>query len=412
MTLRNKYILSTLFSSLLSTNMLHANISGVVFRDYNANGQQESGEPGVYEVTVNGIDSSGTACTATTDGNGNYTLSGCSGLTRVAFDYSTKSFFFDGMNGTGSDTSIRFVNDGASSINLALHSPAEYCQADPYLSTAHFAGMLDGNGLSSLESVRYSSGVTAPSGAQYYLSSWQDVAPKTLGTNDQIGSVFGEAWNRTDNYLYISAMKEQYTPFGPGGRGQIYRIEVDPSTGEAVGSLQSWVNVETDLGRTVCGSPASLTYSDTLFDEVGKCSLGDLEISDDDQSLFVMNLASKEVIQIATATGVMERVIPFPLNAADCASGTADIRPFGLGYKDGKLYAGGVCTAQTSQDIADLNVFVYRLDDPTTPTWTKLLAFHPEDDMLLGYMDRVHLGRLGFQHLVLILVDIILRVNK
>lgn len=377
---KNRYI-GLLAISVLFSSWAQADITGKIFRDFDANGQQTLAETGVTNVIINGSDSSGGTCTTTSSNEGTYTLSGCSGATRVIFDFSALPFFYEGANGAESDTNVRFANDGDSAVDFALQNPAEYCHADPYISSAHYWGMIATGGESSLETFPYSAGVTAPSAEVYKATSWQDVPPITIATNDQIGSTFGNVWDRSNNYLYVSAFKGQYVPFGSGGRGQIYRIAMNPVTGQATGVLEEWVNVETDLSRTVCGSPASLTYSDALFDEVGKCSLGDLEISDDDMSLYVTNIGAKEIVQISTATGIMESVIDFPLNATDCASSIADIYPFGLAHKDGKLYAGGVCTAETSQNVADINVFVYRLDDPITLSWTKVIEFHPETEV-------------------------------
>ena len=91
-----------------------------------------------------------------------------------------------------------------------------------------------------------------------------------------------------------------------------------------------------------------------------------------------MNLATKQIIEIATADGSKVKTLNFPLNAADCPNNTtASIRPFGLAYQDGKLFAGAVCSAEESQNADDIRTFVYRLDDPATQTWTRVIHFDP-----------------------------------
>ena len=369
---------------LLSTSVAQADISGKVFRDFNANGVFDSGagfnEVGAAGVTVKAFDASGTqAATTTSAADGSYTLTGLSSGADYRLEFSWAESWL--KSGAAGGTVTQFVKDGATDINAAVNNPADYCQADPIISTTQFWPLEQTTANPTLVGFRYSSGVTAPSGAAYQLSSWQDKPPFALGESRELGAIFGIAWHRSAQYVYASAMKEQYVGFGPGGRGQIYRTKINPADGSVVSAPEKWVNIETDLGISVCGSHDNLAaagYSDAEFDQVGKCSLGDLEISDDEKSLFVMNLATKQIIEIATANGSKVKTLDFPLNAADCPNNTtASIRPFGLAYQDGKLFAGAVCSAEESQNADDIRTFVYRLDDPATQTWIRVVHFNP-----------------------------------
>jgi len=90
--------------------------------------------------------------------------------------------------------------------------------------------------------------------------------------------------------------------------------------------------------------------------------MGDLDISDDGQNLYTINLATRQLFEIpigmdgvAPAVGdIFVTDAPFPANC------TGDVvRPFGLKYYKGMLYVGMVCTAENTQDSTNLRAYVY-----------------------------------------------------
>ncbi len=87
---------------------------------------------------------------------------------------------------------------------------------------------------------------------------------------------------------------------------------------------------------------------------VGKRGLGDIELSDDERTLFAVNLNDRRLYSIDVATqAVADRgAIPAPA----CNNGAA--RPFGLGFNNGVLYIGGVCDANAGTAI-NLSAYVY-----------------------------------------------------
>jgi uncharacterized repeat protein (TIGR01451 family) len=102
--------------------VLGQNISGIVFRDLNANGLREnataSNEVGIEGVRVKCTDAKNGTATTTTLADGSYTLSGCWGPTRVEFlwakdEYSTPI-------GTGNNTNVQFINASRSDISLGI----------------------------------------------------------------------------------------------------------------------------------------------------------------------------------------------------------------------------------------------------------------------------------------------------
>ncbi|MBP7822178.1 MAG: hypothetical protein KA010_04595, partial [Saprospiraceae bacterium] len=98
-----------------------------------------------------------------------------------------------------------------------------------------------------------------------------------------------------------------------------------------------------------------------VFDLIAKIGIGDIDISDDFSKLYVVSLFDKKVytIDIATKTLVGSGIaVPNP-----CTGGES--RPFGLKYHRGTIYVGAVCDAQSSQNVANLDANLYRLDGST-----------------------------------------------
>ena len=105
----------SLWSFLFFTpSVLKAQIQGRVFRDINATGVFDSTatfkEVGVSGITVTAYNMAGVSVgTTTTNSTGNYTIPSVSGAARVEFT-GLSSKDFAGHQGTGSNTSIQFVN--------------------------------------------------------------------------------------------------------------------------------------------------------------------------------------------------------------------------------------------------------------------------------------------------------------
>lgn len=100
-----------------------ADVSGKVFRDFNANGVFDSNEMGVANVTVKAFDPSGAqAATAVSAADGTYALTLATGTDyRVEFTWGEDWL----QPAAAGGTSVQFVKNGASSINFALHNPAQ-----------------------------------------------------------------------------------------------------------------------------------------------------------------------------------------------------------------------------------------------------------------------------------------------
>ncbi len=169
----------------------------------------------------------------------------------------------------------------------------------------------------------------------------------TLATQGQVGAIYGLAQDLARNQLYAGAFHKRGTFFGPGGPGGVYRIDL------ATGDVQLWATL-----------PAGPDYHQlgTGFDAPAaewatKVGLGDIELSDDGSTLFVMNLWDRRIWRFSVPDGA--QLPPLAIGAAT-EGWFDDARPFGLGFRDGWLYHGVVDTVERLAAGGVPVAYVYR----------------------------------------------------
>ena len=174
-------------------SIVNAQITGTVFRDFNANGVKDNSatynEIGVGGVTVKCVGTTGTGTTTTSSAAatlGQYTLSGCTGTTRVEFTW-TQTGDYSGASGTGNNTSVQFVTSTATNVNFGINYPSDYSQPDPkVLTPVYFAGdplIFPNDAKKSIVSYAYSA--TAATDPIYFDA-----------LQGAVGTVYGIAYNR------------------------------------------------------------------------------------------------------------------------------------------------------------------------------------------------------------------------
>ncbi|MEL7060841.1 MAG: SdrD B-like domain-containing protein, partial [Acidobacteriota bacterium] len=177
------------------------------------------------------------------------------------------------------------------------------------------------------------------------------------------------------------------------GTGAIYRLS-DPGDGLTTG-ISLFLNLNSLFGSNVTGANPHPTGSDFNIDAasyaaVAKVGLGDLEMSEDERTLWAVNLSDRRLYQIPLGDNPRAPVAPtsssdvsrFDLfDLFDCdgdgavdTAGDIDLRPFGLAVRDGLVYVGLTCSAQSTNDPADLRALVYSFD-PDTGLFAQVLNF-------------------------------------
>jgi uncharacterized repeat protein (TIGR01451 family) len=374
-----------------------AAVSGRVFQDYNNSGSFDAGRTlanngaGTYTVaedipiggvTVTIFGPAGTPIgSGLTGPDGQYSiLPNAPGPYRVEFSAFPPGFQ-PGAFGAQNASTVQFVDAaGGTGVDLGINLPGEYCQDNPDLITpcyvfgdqnGAFPDIVPGNppinnsGLPALVSFPYSAGSNGASIAAGYDTPLGHTVNLSAG---QIGTTWGVAWARVTSRIYSSSFFKRHSGFGAGA-------DATPLTADDPGAIylinpatNAVTNVFTVPNATVNAHGGPNWFRDNnniAWDAVGKTSLGGIALSDDETRLFAMNLQDRVLYALDAVTGAVVGTsvsfasVPVP----GCAAG--DIRPFAVQYYRGLLYVGVVCSAESTQIVANLNGFVYSVS-PTT----------------------------------------------
>jgi len=329
-------------------------VMGTVFRDYNANGVRDTNEPGIENVVVTAVSAAGVTATTTTARTGIFSLSasaGLSGNVRLEFTQPTDNSLNYLKAGAGGKSTVQFINvsAGVANVDVGFYDPVDYCQSTPTLALTTFYDS-QYNGVAAASSALMSLPYTA---SGHHFTNSNPVARTTgfLGTDltrlDKLGAVYGVAWQRTTKRLYLGAYHKRYSGFGPNGPDAIYQTDL-------TGVVKGVIELDTLLGVTnSAGSDAhdftassgviyDIGASNASYDGVGKRSFGDLELSSDMATLYVVNLFDRKIYAIDVRSGVASAATIVKSWSAPDGTGASRHRPFGLAWHAGKLWVGSV----------------------------------------------------------------------
>ncbi|MEN0130233.1 MAG: DUF5979 domain-containing protein [Brevundimonas sp.] len=210
-----------------------------------------------------------------------------------------------------------------------------------------------------------------------------------LALYDQTGGLWGTVSQKTTGDVFSAAVLRRQVDFGPGGLAAIYRVPgvLDVATGELAaspGPVETWLNLGQPFADLPAGVPSlgidfgtfdtsydtrSLPYGNgpggsgtggfirpqdpagdaAAYTGIGTIGIGSIAVSEDQSTLYVMNLHLRriEVIDIATRTALAP--IPLGLTSAD--------RPWAITVLRGQIFVGYIENA-TAADIADVKAVV------------------------------------------------------
>ncbi|MCB9149007.1 MAG: hypothetical protein H6641_09625 [Caldilineaceae bacterium] len=369
-------------------------ITGSVFLDANSNGVKDGSEAlltGVSGLVVTAYDASGASAGTTTvdTATGQYLLNATgAGPFRIEFT-GIPSWLQPSVVGANSDTTVQFVASSATGIDIGVFNPADYVTGDPQLVVPRSAS---GTGTTSTASVFFS--------FPYNSSNNTTPAPSTGLQVQQVGSVWGIAWQRSEKRLYASALLRRHAGFGPQGPGGVYVMDysnpASPAliTGFTLQGLTPSVGPAIDLGSVtriseacsaggttgangICDDPTQPSYDQDAYAKVGKISYGDIDMQEDDSTLWLVNLNQRSLIAIDVSTPLSgapaaAAVRHYPLAGFSGLPTATDgeIRPWGLTFHNGRGYLGIVADAANSATIirpSELKGYVLSFD-PANPT--------------------------------------------
>ena len=376
---RFKKLFTTISFLLLLSSYGRAQISGRIYKDFNANGCWDStathldqGRIGtqveVYSKTGNLIAST------TTDANGKYFIPNIKGDVRVHLIPAT--YYTDGFitkKNQGSQSSIQFVKAPAINIDLGMNYADDYCGTNPQVVVPCYVVGI-GNVLTPNDGLAlFDYGASGTDHSQIKMPN---------ASLSVIGSTWGGAYQKETGSFFMASFMKRHANFGIGGTGAIYITKnvADPvnSSTELYLNLSNFgINTGSDPHSAPNYQLDTIGVNGNPFDDVGKIGLGDLDISNDGKYLYVVNLKERKLHEVfidnphkpagsITAADIKSWSIPSGFDELNKGIG----RPFGLCFRQEKIYVGVVCDASISKDSNDLKARVYEMKPKdAVPNW-------------------------------------------
>lgn len=394
------------FGLLLLSFALQAQITGTAFRDYNGNGTQEGGEPGRDGIIVNFYSNPAPPAkdalvgSTMTNASGDYTFNPNPGDYPIRVEFEIPDGLcnissmqdYSGGNGDNYGTAVQFAN-GPGTHDFVVAYPYDFSsEASPltFLSVMGNGDPLPAGSAGDNEGIiqfnYQTQGTASNSGRGGGGPMWNLVA-----TQRQVGTTWGMAVSRQARTVFMASHLRRHAGLGPEGSGGIYWFNADGPFPTA-GSLK-FINFDTDLGIPTSGTGAyspnfvggtcsgsgEVIFSDIIgsnadrglptdetqpsadpaaWAQVGRLSFGDIDISENGQYLYVVNLHDRMLYQIdlqdpfnpqvPTAAQVQGFQIPDPCNGGDPTNPRGEYRPFALKVARGKVFVGVTCSGQNA----------------------------------------------------------------
>ena len=260
-------------------------VSGSVFRDFDGDGGRDAGNTdegvqtdlpmsGIHVVAhdahnnVVGEDTTGTDGTYSID-----TDSVADGTPlRIEFDDAQRpgddnalpGDYQSSFHGDDNRTSVRFATAGAENIDFGVLDPEDYAAHDaPIIVGIQYAGLRTRDDAADLPAVAATPWAVPNNAAPDFPDRVE------LATYQQVGSVWGVAFDRPQNDAYVAANYKRISDLGPLGIGGIYKItdvlhDAGALNDPAGGSVQEWLDVNSLAGVDV-GSVPSATVEDSAL---------------------------------------------------------------------------------------------------------------------------------------------------
>ncbi len=363
-------------------------IGGNVFEDFNCNGADDMNESGVQGIEVQVYDCNNTLVgTSYSDSDGDWQLCGLTDGTAYRVEFilpeSIACYAQPTHVGTDNNSDVQFLTAPACT-QFSISNPNDYCVTDPLVATACF---LKGNPANATSD--------EPAIIGDYFSTRNNITPiihdSIFATIQEVGSVSGLANANKNAKIYIASALKRGAGFGPGdigiatgSSGAIYELDL------ASGSVSTLI----DLDPASPSNPNPSLFSTgtnphpnsttdwncdaASVEWIARMSWGDIDISLDESTLYAMNLFDRSLYKISTVDGSTLGKYTIPgvaggpaWNTATCTNNPdEDLRPSALYFNkdNGLVYVGMVCSAASTGNDSDLQLYVFEFD-PATNSW-------------------------------------------
>ena len=399
-------------------------IRGTVFIDHNANGELETGEPGLGGIVVTAIDAAGITSTTVTAADGSYLFLGDVGFdgpTIVRFDLpadGSLDSYQSTVFGPSSPSTVQIVRVGQSwaIVNAGFTSKEGGASCDEPIVALGCNVPGTGGDTTGLLSFPYLNG-------PFFYGSDAE-------TQD-IGAIWGSGMDSGTSDLYNAALLKRHVGLGPlaARNGNdvtvdgVYQLSystgvgvfnpaapgftlhgVTPSTGPQIdlGTVRRDLDDNELLDNDyelLSGQSANTKLSVDLdaYAKAGTVGFGNIDVNFTDKALWLVNLNQRSLIRVDRASGGVPTngsavpgalVSHYPITDPGCNGG--DFRPWALTIATGVGYVGVSCSAETSQNTADLAVHILTFD-PANPG----AGFATELTFPLNYMREAPVRNFG-----------------
>ncbi|HHL52374.1 MAG TPA: hypothetical protein ENJ39_03280, partial [Flammeovirgaceae bacterium] len=333
-------------------------LGGIVYRELPMNGTtlntygvKDANESGVEGVTVTVTDNTGAVMTVMSDAAGNWSVPSAGLVFPVRVEFSGwPSYLQESADGSSSATSVQFVAAASCAVHLGLHNPADYSDANPLIVSSIFVnGQANAGGASSAQGglIKWPYANTGTGGStETRIASEQDV-----------GAVWGLAYDKKRQKVYAATMLKRHVGILNNELGRIYEVNADGTGTSVLIDIPNVGSIPDDVTRGL-GNAVDQNRDPLALSSVLKVGLGDIDISDDQSTLYVMNLYDKKLYLVDIASKSIVNSFDTP---APCG-GTGVNRPFAVEVVDGKVFIGVVCDASISGNDSDLMAYVYEFD--------------------------------------------------
>ena len=336
-------------------------IGGFVFEDLNANGIKDTDEGFLGNITVSLFDDQGTPpLTLTTNIAGEYLFTGLTNGADYRVEFTVPAEMQESRTGIDSRSATQITTTGTCDNNLGISQVECYCEADPFIIVpCYVEGTFDG--AYTTEAAIAKLLVSADGHDFVGTTKTADYEASLIAAHGQVGSVYGIAWQNTQERYYIAAFHKRYVGFGPNGPDAIYQMDMS-------GNVTGVIELDNLLGATnTAGSDVhdftaagnghvyDLGIGDSSFDGVGKIGFGDMTFSADKKTLYIVNLFDKKIYGLDVTDGNTANASIVSSWDAPDATGADRHRPFGLAFHDNKLWVGTVDENGTNAYVHSTN---------------------------------------------------------
>jgi hypothetical protein len=348
---------------LFANHLVDAQVSGTVYKDFNASGVKDNSttynEPGMAGVVVKAFKPDGSALTVaytgggtSTNSTGGYTVTGGT-LGQIRLEFAMPDNFTFASSGASGGTTVTFPS-GATQ-DLAVNYPGQYIDStNPNIITTCFVNgdpdATGANGPSSVDTI-----VKLP-----YNSTGTSPTVTKMSIADISGSVWGVAHQRSSGRTITAAFVKRHVGLGSLGAAGLYITNGTTTSNfvnlATIGVAAGGTNL-TQANRNLPADKTQPSADPLAFDAVGKAGLGDIEFSEDEETLYVVSLGDRSVYKMTVGIPAAAPTSATKLAAAPWISIT-DARPFGLKIFKGKLYVGVVETGENSTTMVGKKAYV------------------------------------------------------